>query len=57
MSVQTLMESKYPEEGILMCDKKLNCGKQRHDGEHRSQTQERTLHPCTNPAPTATERG
>ena len=45
-----LMDSKYPEEGILM------CGKQRPDGEHRSQTPERTLHPGTNPAPTATER-
>ena len=30
ITVQTLMDSKYPEEGILMCDKKLNCVKQRH---------------------------
>ena len=44
-SVQTLMDSKSPEEEILRCDRKWNCGKQRHDGEHRGQTQERTLHP------------
>ena len=55
--VQTLMDSKDPEEGIPLCDKKSNCVKRRHDGEHRSQTQERTLHPCTNLALTATERG
>ena len=35
--VQTLMDSKDPEEGIPVYDKKVDCVRQRHDGEQRNQ--------------------